>query len=141
MNVHSAAYPAGAARSQLVSPSDFSAHLTLYATSASEIPATTNVTAAGTRGNLTVVLDITPASICYAISNITANVTALNAGHIHMGGANESGPVIIPLFAGAYNATGCASFNESSTLFQLLENPEMFYFNVHNPDYPAGFAR
>lgn len=142
VNVHSATFPAGAARAQLVDASDYTATLTLYATSASEVPALVpNPKANGSLGNITVVIQITPTTICYLFENVTANVTKFSAAHIHTGAYNESGPIIITFFQGAYAPSGCANFSETGVLNDLVKNPRKYYFNAHNADYPAGVAR
>eukprot|EP00243_Klebsormidium_subtile_P002120 TRINITY_DN14030_c0_g1_i1.p1 TRINITY_DN14030_c0_g1~~TRINITY_DN14030_c0_g1_i1.p1 ORF type:complete len:514 (-),score=67.99 TRINITY_DN14030_c0_g1_i1:464-2005(-) len=141
VNVHTTAYPAGAARSQLVSANDFSAYLTLYATSAAEIGLVTNNTATGQRGNVTVSLTITPTNICFAILNMTANLSSFTQGHIHQGAADVSGPILIPLFAAKGVASACVNVNDTGLMTDLIQNPDQYYFNVHNADYPAGVAR
>ncbi|GAQ91440.1 hypothetical protein KFL_007860010 [Klebsormidium nitens] len=142
MNVHSAVFPAGAARAQLVEATDYTATLTLFATSASEVPAlVVNSTASGSPGNLTAVLSITPTTICYLIIDAGATFAKFSAAHIHRGAYNESGPILITLFQGTYNPNACANFSDSGVLFDLVRNPQKYYFNIHNADYPAGVAR
>jgi hypothetical protein len=139
VNVHSSQFPAGAARAQLVDSADFTARLTLYATTTAEVPPRTpNSTALNTINNITVTLNITPTSICYAIANVSSSVSAI--AHIHKGTFDVAGPVIIPLFSGPV-VPGCAAFDETDVLVDLVQNPEQYYFNIHNSDYPAGVAR
>ena len=72
------------------------------------------------------------------------------AAHIHEGAMNENGPVVAAL-AGPEdgNAADCLSEDEEGKfptgemgiVQRILENPEDFYVNVHNPQYPAGAVR
>ncbi len=75
--------------------------------------------------------------------------------HIHMGEAGENGPVIANL-AGPVggDAADCLSegepgkFNlqvlggtDAGIVQAILQNPEGYYVNVHNADYPSGAIR
>ncbi|MGB3787348.1 MAG: CHRD domain-containing protein [Phormidesmis sp.] len=72
------------------------------------------------------------------------------AAHIHEGAMGENGPVVAAL-AGPEdgNAADCLTEGEEGKfptgemgiVQRILENPEDFYVNVHNPQYPDGAAR
>lgn len=72
------------------------------------------------------------------------------AAHIHEGPMDENGPVVAAL-AGPEdgNAADCLTEGEEGKfptgemgiVQRILNNPEDFYVNVHNPQYPAGAVR
>jgi hypothetical protein len=72
------------------------------------------------------------------------------AAHIHEGGPNENGPVVAAL-AGPEdgNAGDCLTegeegkfpTGEAGIVQRILNNPEDFYINVHNPQFPDGAIR
>ena len=72
------------------------------------------------------------------------------AAHIHEGPRGENGPVVAVL-AGPEdgNAADCLTegeegkfpTGESGIVQRILNNPENFYINVHNPPYPGGAVR
>lgn len=72
------------------------------------------------------------------------------AAHIHEGRRDENGPVVAAL-AGPEdgNAADCLTegeegkfpTGEAGIVQRILNNPEQFYINVHNPSYPAGAIR
>ena len=72
------------------------------------------------------------------------------AAHIHEGAMGENGPVVAAL-AGPEdgNAADCLTegemgkfpTGEAGIVQRILNNPEDFYVNVHNPQYPDGAIR
>jgi len=77
--------------------------------------------------------------------------TAVQGAHIHPGVAGVNGPVIIgatltaanrlPLSNGMveYRETGIAM--SAANAAAVVANPSAFYFNIHSPANPGGFAR
>jgi len=72
------------------------------------------------------------------------------AAHIHEGVRGENGPIVAVL-AGPEdgNAADCLTegeagkfpTNEVGIVQRILNHPEDFYINVHNPQYPGGAVR
>ena len=99
-------------------------------------------------------IDGDPETLCYVLTVDKIQLVPVGEGmaaHIHMGARGENGPVVAKL-AGPEdgNAADCLSEYEAGDKFNgsapgivqmILENPEMFYINVHNPEYPAGAIR
>ena len=95
-------------------------------------------------------------TLCYVllVDKIqTVPVSEGMAAHIHFGGRGENGPVVAAL-AGPEdkNAADCLTEGEmgkfplhpeagSGIVQDILNHPEDYYINVHNPDYPAGAIR
>jgi len=79
--------------------------------------------------------------ICYELGVENIMLPAIGA-HIHVGGAGENGPVVVPLTppdaSGVYS--GCARVSRELAL-AIIQNPENYYVNVHTSDFPNGAVR
>jgi hypothetical protein len=73
------------------------------------------------------------------VENITLPATA---AHIHVGATGVAGPVVVALSApdASGHASGCATADHD-LIKAIRQNPESYYVNVHNTDYPAGAVR
>lgn len=77
--------------------------------------------------------------------------TTVVGAHIHPGVAGVNGPVIVSTGLTAANAfmlsTGTGEYRASGipvdavTAQGLINNPAAYYFNIHSPTNPGGFAR
>jgi len=134
VNVHTAEFPAGAVRGQLVGSSAASVGKTL----ALELKGTSEPNAKGTA-----VLRIRKDAglVCYRLhaESVTLPTTA---AHIHRGVVGVNGPVVVPFTApGADgNSSGCATA-DAALIDEILANPAGFYVNVHTKEHPAGAIR
>jgi len=79
---------------------------------------------------------------------VTANFCVFNinpptASHIHRGGSNFAGGIVIPFNFPFVN--GCSSGSTTgvatSLMTEIIANPAGFYANVHNADFPGGAIR
>ncbi|HEY5619154.1 MAG TPA: CHRD domain-containing protein [Vicinamibacterales bacterium] len=90
------------------------------------------------------------ADFYFQVSGFPGNTTVVGA-HIHPGAAGVNGPVMVntgltagsPFIAvtgtGEFRATG---ITVTPALAQsIVDNPAGFYFNIHSPINPGGFAR
>ena len=85
--------------------------------------------------------------VCYSavvrnISAPTEPAPGVGSAHIHgplpaTGIAIDLDSVFVAAGTRTYIAKDCVSAG-SDTIDAVLANPELFYFNVHNADYPAG---
>jgi glucose/arabinose dehydrogenase len=80
--------------------------------------------------------------ICYSIVARDILLPAA-AAHIHVGGPDVAGPVVVPLAppdeTGA--SAGCVSDVDPALVEAIITNPSGYYVNVHNADFPAGAIR
>ena len=64
--------------------------------------------------------------------------------HIHVGEAGTNGGIVVNFFTGGVDSvvpdTGCVDIDRSLAT-EILRNPEGYYFNVHNEEFPAGAIR
>lgn len=92
-------------------------------------------------GRATITINYGQGMLCWSIQvkGITLPATA---AHIHEAPSTAPGPVVVGLSAPDANgsASGCASVSRD-ILKGILEDPEEYYVNVHNADYPAGAVR
>jgi hypothetical protein len=80
--------------------------------------------------------------LCFGIT--VRNLDAPVAAHIHTGGPNVAGPVLIPLGQPTDGDPGASSGCVAVTSAQaksLLSSPEKFYVNVHTKALPNGAVR
>ena len=124
-----------------------------------EVPPVAGTESAG-RGAVQVQLDVTrdasggissaTATFYFQLTGFPAGTTVQGA-HIHPAPAGTNGPVIISTGLTATNtvtlSSGAGDFTftnvpvDPALAQQILNNPAAFYFNVHSPTNPGGFAR
>jgi hypothetical protein len=64
-----------------------------------------------------------------------------NAAHIHVGGPNVAGPVVVTLKPPTDGSSeGCTPISKQLSK-NLREHPSHYYVNVHNRPYPDGAIR
>jgi len=70
------------------------------------------------------------------------DIMPATAAHIHEAPRGSSGPVVIhlPTPNGDGYAKGCVSA-DSNEVMDILENPDHYYVNIHNSEYPNGAVR
>ena len=77
--------------------------------------------------------------ICYELT--VSGIATATAAHIHVGDSTVAGPVVVPLAAPASGtSSGCASV-DPDLIKTIRQNPENYYVNVHNAEFPAGALR
>ena len=96
-------------------------------------------------------IDGDPTTLCYVLT--VDKIEPAMAAHIHEGAAGSNGPVVVNLAApGDGDAADCLTEGEvgpgttpkfllGQTVAEILANPEDYYVNVHNAEYPGGAIR
>ena len=70
------------------------------------------------------------------------NIAPAMAAHIHIAPPDAAGPVIIPLSPPTNGVSSGVIRNLSKDFIkELRKNPDAYYVNVHNAEYPAGAIR
>lgn len=77
--------------------------------------------------------------ICYELN--VSGIAPATAAHIHVAPSTAPGPVVVPLSAPTNgSSSGCVSV-DPELIKAIRQNPENYYVNVHNAEYPAGALR
>jgi hypothetical protein len=90
-------------------------------------------------GNATFTLNQGQGQICYTLE--VANIAPATAAHIHIAPAGAPGPVVVPLIPPTSGTSaGCAAVDKA-LIKAIRQNPQAYYVNVHNADFPGGAVR
>ena len=107
-------------------------------TGAAEVPGPGDPDGSGTA---TITLNPGQGEVCFElwVSDITLPATG---AHIHVGTATQAGPVVVALTPpdASGSSSGCVSADRD-LIKAIIQNPEQYYVNVHNADFPAGAVR
>jgi len=81
--------------------------------------------------------------VCYELT--FKRIAPATAAHIHQGGPNVAGPIVVTLFERPNNPverhiSRCVDISRSLSE-ALREHPSRYYVNVHNEPYPNGAIR
>lgn len=102
---------------------------------ASEVPGPGDQDGSGTA---TIRINPGQQQVCYTLT--VTDIEAATAAHIHEAPAGEAGPVVVDLqFSGTTNRTCVEVSRDLAT--EIIRNPNEYYVNVHNEDFPAGAVR
>jgi CHRD domain len=80
--------------------------------------------------------------LCYGLA--VRDIEDPTMAHIHRGGQNTNGPILVPLTppeTGDPGASSACTELSRSLVRQIRRNPGRFYVNVHNADFPDGAVR
>jgi hypothetical protein len=90
----------------------------------------------------TALLELNPGlnEVCYDLT--VTGIAPATASHIHAAPAGVAGPVVVPLSPPTSgHSSGCVENVSRELILAILQNPENYYVNVHNAQYPAGALR
>lgn len=76
--------------------------------------------------------------VCFDI--VVADVAPILAGHIHVGTADVSGPVVVNFNVAENGLSGCVSA-DAELIKAIRQDPSGYYVNVHNAEFPPGAIR
>ena len=92
------------------------------------------------QGHATFRVNVGQNQVCYDIS--VEKIAAATMAHIHKAGADAAGPVAIPLKApGADGKIKDCATADQAVVKDILQNPDAYYVNLHNAEFPAGAIR
>ena len=77
--------------------------------------------------------------VCFDIE--VANIVAPARGHIHRAPAGANGPIVVGFFeVDSVLLNNCVDTTRALAK-EIIQNPERFYDNVHNAEFPGGALR
>jgi hypothetical protein len=144
LNIHTAAFPAGATRGQLERsqvPSTFgTVRGPLYKfarmSGGQEIPGPGDQDGRGAP-----FIDLNPALGRVCIDVRFRNIETPTLMHIHEGAAGVAGPVRVNLTGTLNGGPRCVTGVDSALVSDIRQNPSDYYCNIHNGPFPAGAIR
>jgi hypothetical protein len=77
--------------------------------------------------------------LCFALR--WRDIAEPTAAHIHKAPKGEAGDVVVPLFAGEADESGCIEGLDEALLRDIKRNPRDYYVNIHNAEFEAGAIR
>jgi hypothetical protein len=105
-------------------------------TGAAEVPGPGDTDGTGTAK---ITLNQGQGEICFEPS--VAHIAAATAAHIHAVAAGQAGDVVVTLSPPPEGSSkNCVSAAED-VIKRIRQNPESFYVNVHNAEFPNGAVR
>ena len=90
-------------------------------------------------GTFEMTINLGQGTLTYEL-NVTGIEEAM-AAHIHSGVAGVAGDVVVTLAAPSDGSSSGTLMISKELAREILKNPEAYYVNVHNMDYPAGALR
>jgi hypothetical protein len=92
-------------------------------------------------GRAVITIDDAANKICVALQFANVALPA-NGFHIHLAPPGAAGPIVVPLAAPTTNQTyQCLVVENEALLDNIAANPDQYYINVHNADFPGGALR
>ena len=94
----------------------------------------------GGSGSASITLNHGLGEVCFEIeATLTKPATA---SHIHKAVAGVNGPIVVNFgISGTGPWNGCVSNVDRVLIKDIIQNPEGYYINVHNADFPPGAVR
>jgi hypothetical protein len=90
-------------------------------------------------GTARLMLNYGQGRVCYEIT--VSNIATPTAAHIHEAPPTLPGPIVVPLFTtSGTTMKGCVEAGQD-LIKEIIQNPQDYYVNVHNADFPAGAIR
>ena len=78
--------------------------------------------------------------VCFALA--VAKIAPATLAHIHNNPAGVNGPVVVDFIAPTNGFSfGCAKDVSDALLTDIRDNPQNYYVNVHNTEFPGGALR
>lgn len=107
-------------------------------TGAAEVPGPGDTDGSGT---VEIRLNQGKGEVCFDLD--VKNIGTATMAHIHDGVAGKAGPPVVtltPLDADG-DSEGCVKDVDKELIKRIRDNPENFYVNVHNAEFPDGAIR
>ncbi len=77
--------------------------------------------------------------LCFELTVI--DIAPATSAHVHEGAAGINGPVVVTLVPPTSGFSSGCTFVSRDLARAIINNPENYYVNVHNMDFPDGALR
>jgi len=105
-------------------------------TGAAEVPGPGDPDGSGTA---TIRLNVGQGEVCFELA--VSGIAPATASHIHVAPAGVPGPVVVPLAPPTSGtSSGCVAA-DPDLIKNIVKNPQDYYVNVHNAEFPGGALR
>jgi CHRD domain-containing protein len=95
-------------------------------------------------GEGTANLRVNPGQECISYDIAVEGIADPTAAHIHQAPATAPGPIVVPLDEeadpGGFSESGTEEVDRDLAK-EIVQDPDNYYVNVHNADFPAGALR
>lgn len=107
-------------------------------TGAAEIPGPGDTDGSG---SVEIKLNQGQGEVCFELK--VSNIATATAAHIHEAPTGQAGPVVVTLSPPPANgsSSNCVKDVSEELIKKIRQNPENFYVNVHNAEFPNGAVR
>jgi len=102
---------------------------------ASEVPGPGDPNGSGTA---TIRINVGQQQLCYTLK--VSDIQPASAAHIHEAPAGQAGPVVVDLRFTGTMGQRCVQIDRRLAQ-EIIRNPDDYYINVHNMEYPSGAVR
>lgn len=91
-------------------------------------------------GHATFTVNVGQNQVCYDVS--VEKIAPATMAHIHKAPPTAAGPPVVTIQAPGPDgkAKGCATA-DAAVVKDILQNPDAYYLNVHNGEFPPGAVR
>lgn len=77
--------------------------------------------------------------LCYTLT--AEDIAPATAAHVHVGDRGTNGPVVVPLEAPTDGSSSACATVDRDLLRDIVSDPDHYYVNVHNAEFPGGAVR
>jgi hypothetical protein len=77
--------------------------------------------------------------VCFELT--VSNIAPATAAHIHEGAVGQAGGVVVTLTPPTSGSSKDCVSADAALIKAIRQNPEKYYVNVHNQDFPDGAVR
>jgi hypothetical protein len=86
-----------------------------------------------------ITLNVGQATVCWELT--VSNIAPATAAHIHKAPAGVNGPIVVPLIPPTSGSSSGCTTADPALIQDIIDNPEQYYVNVHNAEFPGGAVR
>jgi hypothetical protein len=90
-------------------------------------------------GLAVITLNVGQASVCWELT--VSNIAPATAAHIHVAPVGVNGPVVVALSPPTSGSSSGCTTADPALIQNIIDNPEQYYVNVHNAEFPGGAIR